>query len=99
MDEDFAFWIGIILVGSILGIILGLIARSKSRDFFAWWIYGAALFLTALVHSPVIRPNHGGSQQAEAEQLASQLYRKCPSCAELVKTEATICRYCRHCPA
>ena len=41
----------------ILGIIPGMIARSKGRNFFLWFIYGSLIFIIALVHSILIKSN------------------------------------------
>jgi len=36
---------------AILGLIPAFIAQRKGRDFFSWWLYGAALFIFAIIHS------------------------------------------------
>lgn len=35
------------------------------------------------------------TRQQEAQMLASGDYQKCPHCAEIIKKEARICRFCR----
>lgn len=47
--DSVVLWIIIVL--ALLGLIPGLIARSKGGSFVKWWIYGAALFPIALPHS------------------------------------------------
>ena len=56
------------LVIACLGIITGLIAESKGRSFLGWWVYGAALFIVALPHAILLKPNTDGD------------FRKCPFC-------------------
>jgi hypothetical protein len=81
----------IILLAILLGVIPGIIAQSKGRNFIAWWLYGALLFVVALPHSLTIKSD---TQKIEREQLASGTSRKCPFCAEIIKTEAVVCRFC-----
>lgn len=53
-----------------------------------------SLFLTPIVGilmAVVARPNRVAAKRMKA---ASGDQRKCPFCAELVKREATICRFC-----
>ena len=79
------------LIAICIGGIPASIARSKGRDFVGWWIYGTLLFIVALPHSLLIRPD---TEQIEKEQLQSGDARKCPFCAEIVKAEARVCRFC-----
>ncbi len=80
----------IILFAVILGLIPARIAQVKGRDFISWWIYGSLLFLVALIHSLVLKAD---SRILEAEQLRDG-GRRCPHCAEIIKAEARVCRFC-----
>lgn len=81
----------VLSLAAILGVITGMIASSKGRSFFVWWLYGALIFIIALPHSILIR-----SDVKHDEKLAIRDgdMKKCPFCAELVKNEAKVCKHC-----
>lgn len=80
----------IIIAAILLGLIPAIIAHSKGRSFGLWWLYGALLFIVALVHSIVMSTDN---KTIEQKQIDNGM-RKCPFCAELIKPEAMKCKHC-----
>ena len=58
----------LLIFGAIVGVIPALIARSKGRGFWGWWIYGSLLFIIAFVHVLLISPDHGKVESAYLEK-------------------------------
>jgi hypothetical protein len=63
----------------------------KGYSFTDWWLYGPGFFIIALPHSLLLKPN---AKEIENRELSAGGSKKCPFCAELVKQEAVVCRYC-----
>jgi hypothetical protein len=72
----------------LLGLMPAVIAYHKGRNIFAWWVYGALLFIVALPHALLL-------SASSASSPASRHLRPCPFCAELIQREARLCRFCQ----
>jgi len=81
----------ILIFAAILGCLPAAIASGKGGSFGLWWLYGALLFIVALPHSLIMKPDQ---QAIDNKAISSGDSKKCPHCAELIKSEAKICRYC-----
>lgn len=80
----------ILAIAATIGLLPAYIAYNKGRSFMAWWLYGAALFIVALPHSIVMKPD---ASVLDARRLTEGM-KKCPRCAELIRVDAVVCRFC-----
>ena len=79
-----------LLIAMLLGLIPAFIAQSKGRSAFAWWIYGALLFIIALPHALWLAPLSSATAGHERP-----IRRPCPHCAEDILPAAKICPFCK----
>jgi disulfide bond formation protein DsbB len=67
----------VIIGAAFIGLIPAFIARSKGYSFLAWWLYGAALFIVAIVHVLILQPNPGTVRKCRIASAPFQLPRRC----------------------
>ncbi|MFC1234438.1 hypothetical protein [Vibrio sp. F74] len=82
----------VVIMWLVFAVLVGVYASNKGRS-------GVGLFFVSLILSPIIgliialimSPNQ---DKVEQSSIASGDMKKCPLCAELVRSEASVCKHC-----
>lgn len=68
----------VIIIAALLGIIPGMIAKSKGRSAGLWWFYGFMVFIVALPHALIMKSLY---QCPHCKSNVDQLATVCPKCS------------------
>jgi len=82
----FLFWVS-------LSFLIGLWAERYGRSF--WGFLALSLILSPLIGAIAVLTYGKDEQMIEKNRLREGYLKKCPDCAELIKKEAKICKFCR----
>ena len=83
---------GIIVVWIALCFVAGAIASKKGRSSVGFFFLSLVLSpLIGIIAALIAKPNE---EKVEKSKIAEGNSKKCPFCAEIIKAEAKVCRYC-----
>lgn len=79
-----------LLIQILVGLITAIVANSKGRSFWGWWIYGALFSPFALIYALLLKRDDRAIQRNHQQKNRIQ----CPQCEELIPPNSSHCSHC-----
>ena len=76
----------------VCGLIAAYVYANKGRSPITAFLVGLLFGPIGVILALLTSPNHAKLEQS---QIASGQQKKCPHCAELIRSDARFCRYCQ----
>lgn len=85
----------LVILWILCGVAAAFVASAKGRSGFGWFLLGLLFGPIALLAAAVTSPDRASRERRETlALLQSGKGRPCPACAEVIRAEASRCRYC-----
>ena len=84
-------WMELLLFWMLCGVVAAVVASNKGNSGVTWFFVGVLLGPIGLILSLVVS---GDPAVVEGKKIEGGGYQRCEKCAELIRSEATKCRFC-----